>query len=191
MQLRIFALLASAAPACWKRKNVGSASAPAPAAPTVRKLRRVSPSQSRTFSLPIFSMGSLRYATRRAAKLALRARCRGLFGCDYVSDDVGNLDELALRVLPLRVLGVVHVLEHLQRDFVLARRGFGVLVGVIGTGRRVGDHLAVTLHDPAQLQTPVVGDFAACDRAAAQAQFGFGGCVELLFHNEAPKPRWG
>jgi hypothetical protein len=56
MQFLIFAD-PSAAPAAWSRNRFGSASVASPADPAVRKLRRVTPEQTGTFAVPMFSIG--------------------------------------------------------------------------------------------------------------------------------------
>src|SRR3954452_19461448 len=155
MQLRIGPGFSLVPPAASTLKSVGRDRPTTPADPIWRKLRRETPSHSRTFSRPTFSM-------------------RRLPGLDLVLDLIRHVDELAGRELAVGPLGVAHVLPHLEDDFVLAGGGVRVLVGHGGPGGDVGHDLAVLLDDPLQEQAPVVGHVGARDLAAVEAQLGLG-----------------
>src|SRR5262249_31818444 len=99
-------------------------------------------------------------------------RREGGVGSDLVGDLVRDLDELAVDELTVRLLAVIDVLPHLEHYLVGPGRSVFVLVAEFGPGRRRGDDLAVAFDLPAEQQPPVVGDRAARDTAALQADLG-------------------
>src|SRR5690348_5638510 len=82
----------SAAPAAWSRSRFGRVRVASPAAPAVRKLRRVTPEQTGTLTVPTFSIGRL-----------LAGACEAS-GSDRVTHRVRHVDELAVRELAVGAL---------------------------------------------------------------------------------------
>src|SRR5665213_1890150 len=98
---------------------------------------------------------------------------------------IGDVDVLADHIFAAGAgLLEVHVFEHLQDDFILARLGCRMLVGMFGSqGGGGGDGLAVKSDLPLKARAPVVGHVFAEDGRSIDRQSRFGYSFKYLFHD--------